>query len=144
MRQKYEREIEEILLKFDKPRGREPLPRRVARDFDRWRQHVSLPKLSFTPATLMIAALGLAILTFPLRWTVPQLIGTVSTVSLILFALALVLMFTNRNRSGSQMWRGRPVDVYQYRYPSSPGPIATAWKRFNRWRRTRHWRGPVK
>jgi hypothetical protein len=113
MPQKYEREIEEILVRMDdyRPRRREPFSRRLARTLVRWWRQLKLPGISVTPAVLMIASLVLVLLSYPVGWVLPQVAGPMATVSLVLLVIGLVMAFLMRGRRGGKpKWRGRDID----------------------------------
>ena len=143
MTQRYEREIEEILVRLDKHRPRESWTRRLSRSFERWRRNTSLPRLSFSPASLMIGSLVLAVMTFPLRAFLPQMVGPVSYLSLILFIVGLVMaVTTHTGGSGRGNWRGQTIEFDRYQHnrrSDTPRPWDTLWRRIRRWRKTRHW-----
>ena len=141
MRERYQREIEEILTHMEKQRPSAPWPTRLERWFARWRRQMTLPRVDVTPAMLMIAGFGFFILSFPFRFFAPQLYGVLTLVSLVLFLVALVLAISNRSAPGGQkMWRGRQVD-YTARPDPSGRPLAVEllWRSVRRWWKTRNW-----
>lgn len=127
MSSKLQREIEEILSRYDKAaprrrRWRRWLRRRRQLLAESWR-HLTLRR----PALSQVMLLGilLLVIAFFFRSTVPY----TAYAGLAFFFGAFVLSF-RRSQAGPELrWRGRPVDVYQ-------GGLGDRIRR--RWRQ---WRG---
>ena len=118
MPQKYEREIDEILSRFDSgppPTARvlTPLPPLAgARPRSRpnpWRPAV---RVNLNASSLMVAALSLAVLSYPLQWVYPPAVAAAGLVSAGMLILAVVLSVLRWNRGRpTQMWRGQPIET---------------------------------
>lgn len=133
-RSRYEREIEEILRRLEPPPPRRPLRQRLFSALTTLRQALRTFRLEFSPQSLMLLSLALAISTYPLRAIWPPLVLPVTLASLGLFLLALVAAAGARRRPFRPGWRGRPLDLSAGR-PS-------LWQRLLFWRRRHHNRYP--
>lgn len=140
MPEKYEREIEEILSRLDVEPPRRHLtpvptlertqPPGPPRWRPRWRLHL-------TPSTLIMTALALAVLGYPLQWVYPRAAGPVALLAAALLIGSLVLALVRwRGRRPVKTWRDRPIDV--------GGPSAVDMtglvRRWRRWRARRRFR----
>jgi hypothetical protein len=149
MPQKYEREIDEILRRMDSgpaPTGRvlTPLPP-IERPAPR------RPRLNWSPrfrvnlnaSTLMIGALSLAIVTYPLQWVYPPAVAAAGLVSAaMLIGAVLLSIFGSRSTSGpTRSWRGQPMELNTggFRFDFGFGAIARRWRR---WKARRRFRDP--
>ena len=146
MRPKYEREIDEILSQFD-----DGTPTRVATPIPMLEEPTRLkprprftwqPMVSVSASSLMIAALALAVLGYPLQW-IPVLspaVGPIGIMAAVLLIASLVLSVTRSRRSGSNarpMWRGQPMNT-----PKDPFGTDDIRRRWRRWRAHQRFRQP--
>jgi hypothetical protein len=145
MPQKYEREIEEILRKLDNgptPSGRvlTPLPP-IERPPSRGPRIAWSPslRLNLNPSTLMIGALSLAIVTYPLQWVYPPAVAAAGIVAAVMLVAAVLLSVLGGNRRApgqTRSWRGQPIE-----YGGGFGASAIA-RRWRRWKAHRRFRDP--
>lgn len=147
MPQKYEREIDEILRRMDTgpaPTGRvltplppieRPPPRRARFN---WSGSV---RVNITPSTLMIGALSLAIVTYPLQWVYPPAVGAAGLVSAAMLIGAVLLSIFGARRGGpSRTWRGQPMELGRgVSFDLGTSGIARRWRR---WKARRRFRDP--
>jgi hypothetical protein len=145
MTQKYEREIEEILKRLDNgpaPSGRvlTPLPP-IERPPSRrpriaWspRWHVSL-----NASTLMLGAVSLAVVTYPLQWVYAPAVAIAGIIAAVmLVAGVLMAIFGGGNRRGpTRSWRGQPIE-----YGGGGFSTAAIARRWRRWKAHRRFRDP--
>lgn len=145
MPQKYEREIEEILRNMD--RGGAPSRRVLTPLPPIERSPPRAPRLSWRPQVginasgLMIVALCLAIVTYPLQWVYPPAVAAAGIVSAALLVAGVVVSVVRSTRGGpSRSWRGQPME-----YRASAGGvvgIAAITRRWRRWKARRRFRDP--
>lgn len=131
MPQKYEREIDEILRRFDDWPPRR-VRRRRALPVGAWISRFPSVHLRMSPTTLFVTSVALALLGYLIRPIVPSLAMPLSLLGLAVFVAALVFSLTRSRSRHPAMWRGRPMHL--------TGP--TWWDslryRWHAWRRRRH------
>jgi hypothetical protein len=139
-KQKYEREITEILERMDR-QGRGPTQQREARPsprFTRIKSVLSTPA-SWTSRTWLALSIGLPLLAVLIHRMEPLLGSLLVLAGIFLFLspLALALGGLIRRDDGPK-WRGRVVEM-----PDRSGNLAASWRyrlwvwrqRWERWRR---------
>ncbi|HZQ99275.1 MAG TPA: hypothetical protein VFC93_10715 [Chloroflexota bacterium] len=146
MPQKYEREIEEILSRFDSgqaPSGRvlTPLPplgggrprgRRTG-----WRPNV---RIVVNASSLMVASLSLAVLSYPLQWVYPPAVAAAGLAAALMLILAVLLsVFKWNSGRPTRSWRGQPIDLGGGGVGFSPSSLSRRWRR---WKAHRRFRDP--
>lgn len=139
MPQKYEREIDEILRRFDdgSPPSRptavptleqfeppRPIPIR------RWRAP------AVTASGLMIAALALAVLSAPMQHVYPPAVAVVGLSAAALLIASLVLSVSRWSKRPERTWRGRSMEEEKAFFPTS------LRRRWRRWKAHRRFRDP--
>lgn len=145
MRPKYEREIDEILSRLDddRPGGAvitpirpAPAPRQVRTPrmpLFYWRPNVEL-----TPSNLMIGALALAVLGYPVQSVLPVLVGPIGVVAALMLIGAVVLSLTKwHRRRPEKIWRGRVMEEQESVFGAS-----SLSRRWRRWKAHRRFRDP--
>jgi peptidoglycan/LPS O-acetylase OafA/YrhL len=138
-KQKYEREIAEILERLDR-QGRGPmLPRRVnpSRRLRHFRSLLSTPA-GWTSRTWLALSIGLPLLAVLVHRLAPA-VGTLLVLAgILLFLSPLVLALAGMVRRDQRpLWRGRVIEM-----PSRGGSLAAGWRyrvwvwrqRWERWR----------
>jgi len=144
MPEKYEREIEEILSRFDAappPSGRvlTPLPPLPGQRPRRPRGQGWSPsfRVSLSPSSLMVAALCLAVLSYPLQWVYPGAVAGAGLLAAGMLVLAIVLSVARGSRARpSQTWRGQPVEL------GGGFSASSLSRRWRRWKAHRRFRDP--
>ena len=131
MPQKYEREIDEILRRFDDWPPRRPRRRR-AMSIGAWRSRLPSVHLRMSPTMLFVACIALALLGYLIRPIVPSLAMPLSLLGLAAFIGALVLSLTRSRSQRPSMWRGRPLQL------TGPTWLDSLRGRWHSWRRRRH------
>ncbi|MCL5264235.1 MAG: hypothetical protein M1343_03405 [Chloroflexi bacterium] len=144
---KYEREIADLLDKMDKFIPDESPSHRARRSFDRYirRAMSAIPSWStiaswdITPTSLMVASIAFAfaaaLLSSILRPAAP--LASIASVALLL--AAIILQALGRRRRPERRWRGRVIDLDDYRRTSAFG-LGYRWRMV--W--NRFWRGRKK
>ena len=144
MRPKYEREIDEILSQFD-----DGTPTRVVTPIPILEQPIRLkprprfawrPMVSVSASSLMIAALAMAVLGYPLQWVFPPAVGPVGIIAAVLLIASLVMSVTRSGRARANtrpMWRGQPLET-----PKDPFGADDMRRRWRRWRAHQRFRQP--
>lgn len=145
-KQKYEREIEEILEKYEKESGRKtrtegqigtirPSPSAPVRRAPQVPSNWNWRRLS--SGQYMLAAFAVALLAV-LVGSISQVLATILViVSVVLFLLPVVLYRSTGNTSGGwsareqKRWRGQPIDI-NTRRPINDDPIEGIKRWFRR------------
>src|SRR5690349_1648512 len=144
MPQKYEREIEEILSRFDAappPSGRvlTPLPPLPGQRPRRPRGQGWRPGgwVSLSASSLMVSALCLAVLSYPLQWVYPPAVAAAGLLAAGMLVLGLVLSVVRSSRARStQTWRGQPMEL------GGGFSASSLSRRWRRWKAHRRFRDP--
>ncbi|MBI4321974.1 MAG: hypothetical protein HY675_26070 [Chloroflexi bacterium] len=149
MRKKYEREILELLEKMDSFVPEESRFERAGRRLSQLRQHLlrgvsaAIGQLRISPTTLLVASLMLAILGYGLHGLVAWVASYISAASLALFLAAFAVHIANRRKRQTQhRWRGRVIELREYRRGHWPN-LRYYWQRartrIRRWLNRRSW-----
>jgi hypothetical protein len=140
MRPKYEREIEDILRRFDD--GTTPARPTAVPTLETVERPKVVPiqrarRPAVSASGLMIAALALAVLSAPLQYVYQPAVAFVGVAAVALMVASLVLSIAKWNSGRPQRtWRGRPVES------DSPAWLAALRRRFRRWKAHRRFRDP--
>ncbi len=144
-KQRYEKEIEDILSKFDQETGRTEKPPREDRQVGAFRPvstSRSKPSFSFnwkrmSAGQYMLAAFGVALLAVFIRSAVPPLASLLVILAVVLFLVPILLYHSTGTTTGGwstreeKRWRGQVID-FNTRRDVTNGPLATIkrwWKR---------------
>ena len=140
MPQKYEREIEEILRRFDDgsapsrptlvPTLEQVEPPKVVPIRRAWRPP------AFTASGLMIAALALAVLSAPMQHIYAPAVAVVGLAAAALLIASLVLSVSRWSTRPERTWRGRPIEQ------ESAFSATALRRRWRRWKAHRRFRDP--
>ena len=139
MRPKYEREIEDILRRFDD--GTAPARPTAVPTLETVERPKVVPlrrprRPAISASGLMIAALALAIVSAPLQYVYPPAVAVVGIAAVVLLVASLVISITKWSRSRPQAtWRGRPIG--QSEAPFSASALRRRWRRWRAHRRFR-------
>jgi hypothetical protein len=140
MRPKYEREIEDILRRFDDGSApARPTAVPTLETVDRPKvvpmRRVRRPALS--ASGLMVTALALAVFSAPLQYVYQPAVAIVGVGAVVLLVASLVMSIAKWNHSRPQRtWRGRPIGDEA---PFSAGALRRRWRR---WKARRRFRDP--
>lgn len=138
-KQKYEREITEILERMDR-QGRGPMPPRPvspARSWRRVRSLLSTPA-GWSSRTWLALSIGLPLLAVLIHRLAPGIGSLLVLAGIVLFLSPLVLALAGAvRREERPLWRGRVIEM-----PSRGGSLAASWRyrvwvwrqRWERWR----------
>ena len=141
-RQKYEREIDEILERLERQGQQLPQQPLRRRDQPRWPRlpPVSTVSVRWTSGTWLALSLGLPLLATLLTSLVPPFASWLVIAGILIFLSPLVLRFVAWSRQDRRpTWRGRPMIEMPNR-----GNSRAAWLRYQIWvwgRRWERWRG---
>src|SRR5262245_29778032 len=136
MRPKYEREIEDILRRFDDGTGPArptavPTLETVERPKVVPMRRPRRPTLS--ASGLMIAALALAVFSAPLQYVYQPAVAFVGIAAAVLLVASLVVSIAKWSASRpARTWRGRPVEDEA---PFSASALRRRWRRWKAHRR---------
>jgi len=136
---RYEREIDEILRRFERQPPRRPRGNPLVPLLDAlataWRRLNSITRARTTAEQLIVWSLGLVLLTFVLGYISPRLAYYASILSVLMFVAAIVLSISGRGGSSSRQkrWRGKVIDLPPSNRISLSG---LAW-RLRQWLRRR-------
>ena len=140
MRPKYEREIEDILRRFDD--GSSPARPTAVPTLETVERPKVVPlrrprRPAFSASGLMIAALALAIISAPLQYVYQPAVAIVGVGAVVLLVASLVVSIAKWSRSRPQRsWRGRPIE--------DEGLFSASGlrRRWRRWKSRRRFRDP--
>src|SRR5207244_2778963 len=114
MRPKYEREIEDILRRFDD--GSAPARPTAVPTLETVERPKVVPlgrarRPALSASGLMVAALALAVFSAPLQYVYQPAVAFVGVAAVALLLASLVLSIAKWSRSRPQRtWRGRPIE----------------------------------
>ena len=140
MRPKYEREIEDILRRFDD--GTAPARPTAVPTLETVERPKVVPirragRPNISPSGLMIAALALAVVSAPLQYIYQPAVAVVGVAAVVLLVSSLVLSIAKWSASRPQRtWRGRPVES------EAPFSASALRRRWRRWKAHRRFRDP--
>ncbi len=140
MRPKYEREIEDILRRFDD--GSAPARPTAVPTLETVERPKVVPlrrprRPTVSASGLMVAALALAVFSAPLQYVYQPAVAFVGVAAVVLLVASLVLSIARWNGSRPQRtWRGRPIgDEGLF----SANALRRRWRR---WKAHRRFRDP--
>jgi hypothetical protein len=140
MPQKYEREIDDILRRLGGTLPSEPPPARVRLLRERVRWQARLPRLAVprvTPSGLLLASIGLALLSYILQAFQPALAAGLALLAFLLFSGSIVTSIVRGRRRPALGWRGRPWNDRS----GEPALLENWWHHWRDWLSRRR-RGP--
>jgi hypothetical protein len=140
MRPKYEREIEDILRRFDD--GTAPARPTAVPTLETVERPKVVPirrarRPAVTASGLMVAALVLAVASAPMQYVYQPAVAFVGVAAAVLLVASLVVSIAKWNQGRPQKtWRGRPVE--------NEGPFSASAlrRRWRRWKAHRRFRDP--
>jgi hypothetical protein len=140
MRPKYEREIEDILRRFDD--GSAPARPTAVPTLETVEQPKVVPmrrarRPSVSASGLMVAALALAVVSAPLQYVYQPAVAFVGVAAAVLLVASLVMSIAKWNGSRpARTWRGRPIE--------DEGLFSASGlrRRWRRWKARRRFRDP--
>ena len=140
MRPKYEREIEDILRRFDD--GSAPARPTAVPTLETVERPKVVPlrrprRAVISASGLMIAALALAVVSAPLQYVYQPAVAFVGIAAALLLVASLVVSIAKWGRSRpARTWRGRPVE------DEAPFSASALRRRWRRWKAHRRFRDP--
>jgi len=140
MRPKYEREIEDILRRFDD--GSPPARPTAVPTLETVERPKVVPlrrprRPAVSASALMVAALALAVFSAPLQYVYQPAVAFVGIAAAVLLVSSLVVSISKGGRSRPpRTWRGRPVD------DEAPFSASALRRRWRRWKAHRRFRDP--
>jgi hypothetical protein len=137
MAEKFEREIDEILRRFDKLPSQSPgqrFRRRLAQRVVALQRALAVRVAHLSVSQVMVAGIVLVLFGFFFRAGMPGIWSYVVVLGLILFFTAFGLSFLGFGAgrspsSGRIYWRGRPTDWYYEGNPSLVNRLRDWWRR---------------
>jgi nitrate reductase alpha subunit len=140
MRPKYEREIEDILRRFDD--GSPPARPTAVPTLETVERPKVVPirrarRPAISASGMMILALALAVVSAPLQHIYAPAVAYVGIAAAVLLVASLVVSIAKWNSSRPQRtWRGRPVE------DEAPFSASALRRRWRRWKAHRRFRDP--
>lgn len=141
---RYEREIAELLEKMDDfipdkaPRRKKRAPNRRIRRLIRLIQSLNItPTTDITPTSLIIASVVLAFLAYLFHDFFRPVAPLASVASVCLLLAALAMSIIRRRRQIQRRWRGRVIELDNYRSGSFFARLRYRWRRIwkNLWQK---------
>jgi hypothetical protein len=140
MRPKYEREIEDILRRFDD--GSPPARPTAVPTLETVERPKVVPirrprRPALSASGMMILALALAVVSAPLQHVYAPAVAYVGVAAAVLLVASLVVSIAKWNRSRPpRTWRGRPIE------DEAPFSASALQRRWRRWKAHRRFRDP--